>query len=388
MTKHKKVRKSANAARRTTLGPGPESKQPDISQIPPIPTEESNRLAAEGVDLNRGSSTEQPMSPVGQEQVADVASKLADKGGIDEIQTSPAVRAEQTAQAVAENNPTPVPVQENPALESWAQGNMEGQPLVAVKKQIQDLIRKQPGRVIPGQGQMSSRKGESFDAYRMRALPAVRGLMQELANDPTKKIGVPDHSSVTKLTKAWVDNGTPDDFSIKPSAMDAEPAKPGSVSRLYPNQNGEWELSDVNLEDPTPLDAGIFFIRHGATPWNKETYQKQDNSHAALNQISKYVQSMDFGRARATAQKAAKAGGLTDADIDSAIDASLPSADDAAGLPLHHQLAIATAASPGKRSEYAPLFNSIGDMQGIDPEALAKIKDHISSLGLGQQQAA
>lgn len=377
-------RRAARAARRSAPAPGA---QPDIADIPPIPAEESARLASEGTKLNRGNANQLPMSPVGHEEVAKVAEQLASKGGLDALETSPAVRAQQTADEVVAQNPTPLPVKQNENLESWAQGNLEGQPLVAVKKQIQDLIRNQPGRVIPGQGQVSSKKGESFDAYRMRALPSIQGLMQELANDPTKKIGVPDHSSVTKLAKAWVANGTPDDFSIKPSAMEADPAKPGSVSRLFPNQDGEWELKDVDLDNSEPLPPGIFFIRHGATPFNRETYQKQDASHGLMANLSKQVQKMDFGRARTTAQQATKDGSLTDDQISSIIDSSLPSAQDAANLPLHHLLAVATAASPSKRAEYAPLIHPLKDAQGVDPDGMAKIQAHISSLNLPQPEA-
>jgi broad specificity phosphatase PhoE len=358
----------------------------DIADVQPIPADETAKLASQGVDISRGNANELPMSPVGHEEVAKVAEQLAAKGGLDALETSPAVRAQQTAAEVVAQNPTPLPVKENENLESWAQGNLEGQPLVAVKKQIQDLIRNQPGRVIPGQGQVSSKKGESFDSYRMRALPSIQGLMQELANDPTKKIGVPDHSSVTKLAKAWVANGTPDDFSIKPSAMDSEPAKPGSVSRLFPNQDGEWELKDVDLDSSDPLPAGIFFIRHGATPFNKETYQKQDASHGLMAQLGKQVGKMDFGRARTTAQQATKDGSLTDDQIDSIIDASLPSAQDAANLPLHHLLAVATAASPSKRAEYAPLIRPLKNAQGVDPDGMAKIQAHIASLKLPELQ--
>lgn len=376
-------RRAARAARKQP------SAQPDIADIQPIPAEESARLASEGTDINRGNSNRAPLSTVGQEQVATVADKLAGKGGVDQIETSPAVRAEETAQAVVDKNPTPVPVAENPALESWAQGNLEGQPMVAVKKQIQDLIRKQPNRIIPGQGQMSSRRGESFNDYSQRALGAVQGLMQELANDPTKKIGVPDHSSVTKLVKAWAANGTPDDFSIKPSAMDQEPAKPGSVSRLYPDKDGNWELTDVDLDKPDPLRPGIFFIRHGATPWNTETYKKQDNSTKMMAQIGNRAQALDFGRVRAIAQKSIKDGHLNDDQIGGLIDSSLPSPEEAANLPLHHQMAIATAASPEKRQQYAPLIQAtLEKAQSLPPDALRQLQDHVTSLGLDQPTAA
>lgn len=381
-------RRKARAARKgASPFPGAQPDAADISQIPPIPAEESNRLASRGVVLNRGNSDLQNLSPVGREEVADVASKLADKGGVDEIQTSPALRAEETAQAVASQNPTPVPVSENPNLESWAQGNLEGQPLVAVKKQIQDLIRKQPGRVIPGQGQLSSKSGESFNTYRTRALSAVRGLMQELANDPTKKIGVPDHSSVTKLARAWLANGTPDDFSIKPSAMEKENPSPGSVIRLFPNQDGEWEMNQVDLGNQKPLDPGIYFIRHGPTPWNPETYQRQGDAEDAMSQIGKTVQALDLGRARAAAQKAVSRGHLTDDQVDDAIDASLPPPKEAADLPLHQLLAVATAASPSKRPQYMPLLKKLGDLGSLPPDAASAIQNHIASLGTADQNA-
>ncbi len=278
-----------------------------------------------------------------------------------------------------------MPLSKDPNLESWAQGNLEGQPQDLVQDQIRKLIRKDTGRRIPGQGAMSTRQGESFDDYRNRALPAIRGLMQELAQDPSKKIAVPDHSSVTKLTKAWLQNGAPDDFSIRPEVMDEEPTPPGSVRRAFPNEKGDWEMSDVSLQDKAPLQPGIYFIRHGATPWAQQGNEKADAGQQAIGQIAKHVQSGDFGRARALAQKAALNAHLSDDQISSAIDSSLPTPEQAANLPTHHLLAVASAASPQVRSGYADIVK-----QRFTPEALMALhpKDqrdlnsHLQQIGL------
>lgn len=380
--KMKFERKLARDARKDL----PAQDAPPLEALQAPPPEQSADLASQGIELNRGNANQLPLSDVGHAEVEQIGEQLADKGGIDEIRTSPSVRTDETANAIAEANPgEPIPIQKDPNLESWAQGNAEGQPKQLVKDQIRALIRTDPGRKIPGQGAMSTRQGESFDDYRLRALPAVRGLMQELAQNPTKKIAVPDHSSVTKLTEAWAKNGTPDDFSVRPEVLDGEPAPPGSVRRFYPNGKGEWELSDVSLADKSPLQPGIYFIRHGSTPWAQESYDKSNAGQQAIGQMAKHIQSGDFGRARAVAKSAALKAHLSDDQISSAIDASLPSPEQAADLPTHHLLAVASAASPAVRSQYADLIN-----QRITPEALMQlhprdqrdISSHLQALGL------
>ena len=351
----------------------------DPSQPPPTP-QESAAMAADGVHLNRGSSNQDQLSPEGIEQVRETGDKLAAKGGLDQIITSPSVRTQQTAQEVAAADPEPPPVSTDQGLESWAQGNLEGQPEIAVKQQIRDLIRKNPRAVIPGQGALTTRPGESFDQYRLRALPAIRGVMQELANNPTSKIGVPLHSSVIKLTKGWLANGAPDDFSIKPDQMDKEAEAPGTVARMFPDEDGNWSVNNVNLDDSKLLPPGIFLIRHGSTPWNAP--QQQEKGSAAqdsLALIAKHMNKLDpgnLGRIRGVAQKAVDAGHLSDQEVSDAIDNNLPSPEDAADLPNHQLLAVTALASPAKKAAYAPLIQrNFGDPSSL-PAPLAKhLKD-------------
>jgi len=356
----------------------------DPNQPPPSP-QESAAMAASGVDLNRGSSNLDQLTPEGHEQLKETGEKLAAKGGLDKIHSSASTRAMESAQEVAAADPSAPPISSDSNLESWAQGNLEGQPEKAVKEQIRDLIRKNPRTVIPGQGSLTTRPGESFDQYKSRALPAIRGLMQELAQDPSAKIGVPIHSSVIKLTKAWLANGAPDDLSINPYQMDKESEAPGTVARLFPSPEGEWEVKDVDLDDKKPLQSGIFLIRHGATPFNVPGQQEKGSAaQDALSQIAKYSKTIspsNFGRIRSVGQNAVDAGHLTHDEVSDAIDSNLPSTEDAANLPNHQLLAITAAASPKKKEDYRPIIQrNFGDAN-LSPELAKHIRDILPPRG-------
>ena len=46
---------------------------------------------------------------------------------------------------------------------------------------------------------------------------------------------------------------------------------PGDIHRLYLTPTGVWKIEkfDANNQVP-PLPPGIYVIRHGLTPWNRE----------------------------------------------------------------------------------------------------------------------
>lgn len=353
----------------------------DIPAAPPSP-EESTALATQGIELNRGNSNLQELAPEGVDEAHGIGESLAEKGGLDDLKTGGSVRGDQTAAIISDAGAAPPPKHDSD-LQSWSQGNLEGQPQPLVRDQIKKLVQSNPSAKIPGKGALSTRPGESFDDFRQSRLSAIRGLMQEIANDPTKKIGRVTHSQVIKLTKAWLANGTPDDLSIKPDEMTDKGDPPGSVVRLWPNAKGEWELMDVNLENKEQLQPGGYLIRHGMTPWNKETYEggNGDAQQQAIQQIAKYTRGMDFGRALATAQKAKSAGHLSDEEIQGAVDSAIPSPEDAADMPMHHVLALGTAASPSKG--YGPLLSKyFGDKLGdLPPDAQALLAAHLQQHG-------
>jgi broad specificity phosphatase PhoE len=264
----------------------------------------------------------------------------------------------------------------------------------SVKDQIRNLVQNNPSMKIPGKGALASRPGESFDDFRTSRLSAIRGLMQEIANDPTKKLGRVTHSQVIKLTKAWLANGAPDDLSIKPEEMTDKSEPPGSAVRLWPDSDGNWQLSDVNLDDKNPLPPGGYLIRHGMTPWNKETYSSQNGKSSgssgpsgrdpidSIQQIARYTKSKDFGRALAVAQKAKSSGDLSDDEISGAIDSGIPSPEEASDLPMHQILALGTAASPDKG--YQPLLQRyFGDnLSQLPDDARSQLSSHLRKIGI------
>ena len=368
-------RKNARAARKTAA--------PVLDPNAPPPTpEETKAMAAQGIAPNRGSATEVPLSTEGEQEVQDTAEKLAAKGGLDSATASPSVRAQQTTEAIQDANPTPLEATPDANLESWAQGNLEGQPKALVKDQISDLIRNNPSQVIPGQGAATNRKGESFDQFRQRYLSSIRGAMQQLAENPTAKHGIVTHSMGIKLLRSWLANGSPDDLSIKPEAMVSDKSeKPGQVERLFPNKDGDWELNRVNLDSPDRLQPGLFLIRHGLTAWNPENYSEQGQDARA--EIAQHAMNANFPALRAAAQKASAKKYLTDDEISDAIDGSLPSADDVQNMPPHQILAVASAASPAKRADYAPIVQNIfGNLATLPPDARHILQSHLGRIGM------
>lgn len=341
-------------------------------------------MVAAGIPVNRGSSDQVALSDPGIEEAKMVGERLAAKGGLDDLKSSQAIRAKQTAQIVGQEQPSPIPLQEDGNLESFAQGVAEGQPKALVGKQIQDLIRNNPSYRIPGRGAATSKDGESFDDFRSSRLSAIRGAMQELAANPQAKIGRTTHSQVIKLVKGWINNGTPDDFSVDHTAMADEHEEPGNVAHLYPKDTGEWQMNDVDLNSPEQLGPGIYLIRHGMTPWNKETYEKNggDGGLGALAQIAAHTRAMDFDGAKKAAQGAK---GLSEQDLSNVVDQNLPTAEQAADLPHSRVLAIAAAASPQKREEYMPLLRDrFSQMQTLPPMAQRQLLSHLGRIGLNK----
>lgn len=361
---------------------------------PSPPPEESVKLASQGTTINRGNSNLQKLSPQGEAESEEVGQKLADKtpdGSPLKVVSSPAVRAEQTASAIEKASPSPVEHSDDPRLESWAQGNLEGKPRELVKDQINNLIRKNPGWKLPGKGALSTRPGESFDDFRQRYLSSIRGIMQQKANEPHKTLVVPTHSSGINLVHAWLAKGAPDDLSVNPEEMERPYGPPGSVVELKPDQHGKWSANELDLNSREPIDpSAILLARHGMTPENKENYDHTEGAQMALAQVAKHAKSLDFGRARAVAQKAVEAGHLTDPEVDDAIDNALPSKKEAADLPMHQLLGVASAASPKKQKEYAPLiqdyFNN-GAVGQLPPDAKNALASHLSQIGLPLAQA-
>lgn len=393
MKKMKFERDMARAARKMAppgqLGPG------DYGSIPsmPIPHEAvtdppgvgaTSGMAAGGEDVARGNSNQMPLTPKGHAQIAKTGAALAKLGGVDQIIGSDAERTKETAADLQGQDPKAPPISTTPGLESHALGNLEGEPKnPGVKKFLADLIRKNPDYRIPGQGASSSRAGESFNDFRTRALSSVRGVMQTLAQNPNQAIAVAKHSQVSKLVKAWVAAGLPDDLSVDSKAMMKDEApKPGEVERFYPDADGQWKVEKFDPQTATSLPKGsIYFVEHGETPATAAKSSMVSAGQKARAKIITAIRSGDWKGALSAARSASSMQQLSDQEISEAIDEALPGAQEAARLPPHHVLAMATAASPAKRAELMPLVNEkFRDMSSVSPEGQQALQAHIARL--------
>lgn len=349
---------------------------------PPSP-EASADMAAGGLPVVRGNSIAAPLTPTGRAQVQKTGQELAAAGGVDQIVPSDSKRTMQTAQAIQGADPNRPPISPDPGLQSQPLGGLEGEAKTpGVRRFLQDLVRKSPNTRIPGQGALSSRPGESSNEFRVRALSAVRGIMQQLAQNPNQTIAVPKHSSVSKLVHAWVANGTPDDLSIDANAyINAPEPAPGSVEKFSPDADGRWQMSDFNPAAERELPKGaILFIEHGQTPTVQKNSLQVSTQAKHRAQIIAAIRSGDW-RAAKKAAMAASGAGLQDPEISSAIDEALPSAEQAGNVPPHELLAMISAASPAKRAELMPVWQKVaGDFSGVSPDGVNALKTHLGRL--------
>ena len=384
-------RKQARAARKapvpvdsTQFGGIPPTDIPhEAVTDPPNPMASAN-MAEGGLDVARGNSNQTPLTPKGEGTVAKAGADLAALGGPDRIVSSPARRTMETAAAVQAADPKRPPVTPVPGLESQALGNLEGEAKSpGVRKFLAQLVRDHPDYRIPGQGAMSSRQGESFNEFRIRALSAVRGIMQSLAQNPHQSIAVPKHSQVSKLIKGWVAKGTPDDLSVDHNAfLSDESPKPGEVEKFAPDENGKWSVDKFDPEKEKELPKGaIYLIEHGETPNTAAKSGETSASQRARADLIQAVRSGDWKRAKDSAVKASRAGTLSDDEIGQIIDEALPDMNDVANMRPHELLPVVSAAGPEKRAQMLPVLKQkLGDLTGASPDAVQRIRQHMGRL--------
>lgn len=338
-------------------------------------------LAAGGQPVVRGNSNLQPMNPQGHQTASKVGAELAQLGGPDVIQPSSSTRTRETAQDIAGQTGAPV-AKPQTGLESHALGSLEGQPKTPeVKKFLAELMRKAPNLKIPGQGAQSSRASESFNEFRVRALSAIRGIIQSFASNPTQRILVPTSTQVIRLVEAWAALGSPDDLKVSPdSYLHEQAGVPGDIDRFFPSQDGKWHLTRFNPQTANDFLPGIYLMRHGET----DSVAATNATHAqkARAQIITHVREGRWKEARSTAKQAAGSGILRDQDISDAIDEGLPTAADAPKLNPAQLLAAHSAGSSAKKAELAPALRAaFGDMSTVDPQGQRELRSHLGRIG-------
>ena len=328
----------------------------------------------------RGNSNLQPLNRRGHDTASRVGQSLARLGGPDQIVPSGARRTVETAQDVSGQTGTPVGQAES-GLESHALGNLEGEPRTPeMKRYMAALVKNQPNMKIPGQGAMSNRPGESFNEFRVRALTAVRGLMQRLAANPTQRILVPISTQVIRLVEAWAALGCPDDLGVSPDEfLKEKAAKPGDIVRFVPGAGGKWGITPFNPAGAKEFPPGIYFMRHGETDSVQEA--KAAAHQKASAQLVAHVRAGKYKEARDTAKHAIGNGLLSEEDAGNMVDLALPNANDAERLPPDQLLSAVSAAEPQKQQELWPVLQrKLGTMSEISPEGRQAIKTHLGRI--------
>lgn len=115
----------------------------------------------------------------------------------------------------------------------------------------------------------------------------------------------------------------------------------------------------------------------------KPVLVKRSPDQEARAMITGATQAMDWARAAGYAQQAVTKGHLTEQEVEQAIDAALPDAQKASRLPLHRLLAVASAASPQKRQDYAPLLQNYRGLDTLPQDIKGDIVNHMRLIGLG-----
>jgi broad specificity phosphatase PhoE len=217
----------------------------------------------------RGSS-EIPLTNQGVQGAHDLAMKLAQKGGLDEIMTSGLGRTVHTAKIISHYTHAPI-TYIGDKLHPWHLGPLEGTDVTPEKIDlINHLIKQEPDAPLPGRGPLSTADGESFNSFKERTLPFLAQVIRKVQMDPTKKIGLVTHYRVKRLLDSYMQAGMPDDGTIDANEMTRHDmgTPPGSLDRLSADPDAGPQMHSVDLDNPARLLGGAYFIRHEATPWN------------------------------------------------------------------------------------------------------------------------
>lgn len=219
----------------------------------------------------RGSS-EIPLTGEGVAAASQLAQKIASRGGLDEIQASSLGRTVHTAKILSHYTHAPI-TYVGDGLHPWHLGSLEGREITPELLDLQKgMVKDSPDLVVPGRGPLSTADGESFNAFKTRALGKLQDLISKSSTDPNRKIGVVTHYRVKKLLDAWLRKGMNPEGDIDTQDMTTHMGheNPGSIDKLVIDPYAGPQMQAVDLEnDKSNLGGGLYFLRHERTEWNR-----------------------------------------------------------------------------------------------------------------------
>lgn len=230
-------------------------------------------------DIARGSS-DVPLTEQGRMDLCANGCNLArlgrDGSRPTRITTSDLARTRESGRILQKCLGTCTPLEHNANLDPWYQGWIEGMPVDPhILGVMQDLQVNRPDDTPDGRGPLSTHPGESFNNYKQRFLKTMIPIMERqkesLLYSPIREVVV-NHYRGIKVLESWTKNGTPSNMALDNVELLRHDGAPGDIHRLYLTPTGVWKIEkfDANNQVP-PLPPGIYVIRHGLTPWNRET---------------------------------------------------------------------------------------------------------------------
>jgi len=223
--------------------------------------------------------------------------RIALKGGLDVLHSSPLPRAIETADAIAKHNPEMERAEPADALRPWRLGEMEGRESSDVGSLIEHYIE-HPEEVPPGKGN-DGKPGEPFENAKIRQLDYLLDVYTDSEIHPNMKIGVVMHSRGMELLKSWVDADCPEDYKLDIKDL-LKPNDPEHADMLRWH-NGK--IKEIDVTDDDELKPGVYLILHSLTDDDTDK-GNEDLEKAEDHTLTLYLPPIEVNRACKTAQEA------------------------------------------------------------------------------------
>jgi|SRR5579885_934664 len=219
----------------------------------------------------------------GRKQARELASKLSQRFTL--ILCSPKRRAIQTAKFFG----TPMILG---GLDAWRRGELEGQPVDAVKDDIRSLMNN-PDRRPEGESPESEEPGESLNEFARPLIGTFQAILAML--HPDDRVLAVSHGGNLQTLDAWLRAGKPDDLTFDHKEMSSKPywSVTGKLFRV-----GDKELEQV--EDNQ--EPALYVIEHSATSHNPITTTRPAESGASDERGNRASQSQNGTEPRSKGQ--------------------------------------------------------------------------------------
>jgi len=239
------------------------------------------KVSSSGTGERFRGSSDIPLAPEGVAKARALAKEIAKKGGLDYIYASKMKRTARTAEILS--NATGAKIVWTEEFVDWALGGLEGKPVNDETIAIQnEFLLDKPDTKVLGRGPLSTRDGESFNAFRKRGTKyTMDDVIPRAEKEPDVRRAYIVNFRFIKLVKAWIKAGADKDGSIDTDEMvkylKNNDSPPGSIAKLVVGEGDKPKLQEIDIFDVPKLDGNVFLIRHSTTAWNKPENDTKDD---------------------------------------------------------------------------------------------------------------